>query len=177
MRNKGSQGWYGEQILNLQYYAISENTLYGSLNDKIYRFAQPWELCFTDDGAKIPIELWTKYYSITTEFMEKIFKRLGIVLASQEQTNVNIECLINQGENWQITNYTLEVPASIPRYDRAVFDIDKFYLAENIWKMMRVYLTQNARGKFIQFRLLENSDTIVIINNGIIGYLPTGRIL
>jgi hypothetical protein len=94
-----------------------------------------------------------------------------------ESTQLQVLYLIDQGKVWSEKPLNLPVPATIPKYDSALFDIDRFYLGEHIWTMLKGYFETNARGKFVGFRLTEKSNSVILLNNGLIGYLITGRVL
>jgi len=177
LRQKGSQGWYGEQVLDFNCYDVVENKLYGSKDSKIYIFSEPSELNFKDDTEDIEVQLWTKYYSCGNEYIDKLFKRYGFQISSMESTQLQVLYLIDQGKVWSENPLDLSIPATIPKYDNALFDIDRFYLGENIWTMVKAYFGTNARGKFVGFRLTEKSSSVILLNNGLIAYLLTGRIL
>jgi len=169
-------GWYGEQTVNMSNYFILGDKLYGCRDNKIY-VSKPEEMNYKDDTEDIEVELWTKYYDCGNEYLLKIFKRYGFNFASEKETNIYVEYLIDQGKVWSITPDSFVIPASVVRWDEVTWDNARFYLGESFWTLGKHSFNTKARGFFVGFRIREKSDSGLFLHNGIIGYLPTRRML
>lgn len=166
--------WYGEMTGEFSCYEVIGDKLYAGSNESAEIYLLNSQVG-KDLDKNIDIELRTKYYAPNSEYSIKLWKRAGFNLSCDATTDLTIEYIIDQGKIWGVK--TIKVLGSIPRWDVDKWDEARFWLGEYIWDTYKMYFSPRDRGRFIGFRIKENSSNDILLNNGIIGYVPTRRIL
>lgn len=175
VRDLSNTGWFGDMTgRNLSCYLSIGTNLYAgdATNGKVWLLEQD---IYLDDDKEIPTELKTKQYTLDgSEYTTKIFKRFGFNLLKTTSTNVEIHWEIDDGLLVGNKNFAEMVGSAV--WDKDYWDASFFY-GGSTFKEIKGIFSHQYRGRYINYRITEESGGNTKIQNGLMSYIPTRRIL